>query len=120
MVLCKVYRSGKMAETYLYLAQEAVLDDLPAALRQVFGEARIWTESQTLPDMRVTYVISAGDAHTAPARVHSLRGPRREWHDVTAALAQQGTPMAALPVLTDDRVPIERLLSGLLYTELGR
>jgi spermidine synthase len=89
-------------------------------LRQVFGEARIWTESQTLPDMRVTYVISAGDAHTAPARVHSLRGPRREWHDVTAALAQQGTPMAALPVLTDDRVPIERLLSGLLYTELGR
>jgi hypothetical protein len=35
-------------------------------------------------------------------------------------LAQQGTPMAALPVLTDDRVPIERLLSGLMFTELGR
>ena len=38
MVLCKVYRSGKKAETYLYLAQDGLFDDLPAELRQVFGE----------------------------------------------------------------------------------
>jgi uncharacterized protein YcgL (UPF0745 family) len=38
MVLCKVYRSDKKAETYLYLAQDLAFDDLPAELRQAFGE----------------------------------------------------------------------------------
>ncbi|MGB5306008.1 MAG: fused MFS/spermidine synthase [Gammaproteobacteria bacterium] len=89
-------------------------------LREVFINVRIWIESDTLPDMRVTYVISAGDTHTAPALVQALHGPPRAWRDVTADLTAHGTPMAALPVLTDDRVPIERLLAGLIYTELGR
>jgi spermidine synthase len=89
-------------------------------LRQVFDRVQVWIESRTLPDSRVTYVISAGDTHAPPAQVRSTRGPRREWRDITMMLAQQGTPMAALPVLTDDRVPIERLLSGLMFTELGR
>ncbi|MGB5260830.1 MAG: fused MFS/spermidine synthase [Gammaproteobacteria bacterium] len=89
-------------------------------LQQVFGAVHVWTESGTPPDSRVTYVISAGDMHTPPARVLARHGPPREWLDMTAALAGQGTPMAALPVLTDDRVPVERLLSGLIFTELGR
>ncbi len=89
-------------------------------LREVFGEVRIWIEAWTLQDSRVTYVISAADAHTAPARVRATRGMQREWHDVTVSLLEQGTPMSALPVLTDDRVPVERLLSGLIFTELGR
>ncbi len=90
-------------------------------LRQVFGDVRVWIESQMLPDSRVTYVIWAGDtAHTPPARLRATRGPQREWRDVTALLEEQGTPMAALPVLTDDRVPVERLLSGLIFGELGR
>ena len=38
MVLCRVYRSGKKAETYLYLEQDMTFDDLPAALRAAFGE----------------------------------------------------------------------------------
>jgi len=89
-------------------------------LQQVFGEVRVWIDYPMLPDTRVTYVISAGDTHVMPAQVHSKSGLRRVWRDATAALTQQGTPMAALPVLTDDRVPIERLLSGLIFTELGR
>jgi predicted membrane-bound spermidine synthase len=89
-------------------------------LRQVFGAVHVWTETGTPPGTRVTYVISAGDRHTPPARMRARHGPPREWLDMTAALTGQGTPMTALPVLTDDRVPIERLLSGLIFTELGR
>ena len=39
MTPCKVYRSGKKAETYLYLADHLSFDELPAELREQFGEA---------------------------------------------------------------------------------
>jgi uncharacterized protein YcgL (UPF0745 family) len=38
MIDCSVYRSGKKAETYLYLAQGLTFDDVPPELRQAFGE----------------------------------------------------------------------------------
>jgi uncharacterized protein YcgL (UPF0745 family) len=39
MTPCKVYRSEKKAETYLYLADNLPFDELPAELRDQFGEA---------------------------------------------------------------------------------
>lgn len=39
MTPCKVFRSEKKAETYLYLADSLPFDDLPADLRTQFGEA---------------------------------------------------------------------------------
>jgi uncharacterized protein YcgL (UPF0745 family) len=38
MTPCTVYRSGRKAETYLYLAEVLAFDDLPAELRAAFGE----------------------------------------------------------------------------------
>jgi uncharacterized protein YcgL (UPF0745 family) len=38
MTLCSIYRSGRRAETYLYLAEGLAYDDLPAELRAAFGE----------------------------------------------------------------------------------
>jgi uncharacterized protein YcgL (UPF0745 family) len=38
MTVCKVYRSDKKAETYLYLAADSEFIDLPADLQQRFGE----------------------------------------------------------------------------------
>ncbi len=38
MPACKVYRSGKKAETYLYLADSLSFDELPPGLRERFGE----------------------------------------------------------------------------------
>jgi uncharacterized protein YcgL (UPF0745 family) len=38
MTFCSIYRSGKKAETYLYLADGLAYDDLPAELRVAFGE----------------------------------------------------------------------------------
>ncbi len=89
-------------------------------LRGVFAGVHVWIESREQPDSRVTYVISAGDAHSPPALVRATRGLQREWHDVTSSLVEEGTPLSALPLLTDDRVPVERLLSTLIFTELGR
>ena len=37
MKSCKVYRSDKKTETYLYLADDMEFDDLPAQLRERFG-----------------------------------------------------------------------------------
>ena len=39
MTACKVYRSEKKAETYLYLADGLTFDELPAELLIQFGEA---------------------------------------------------------------------------------
>jgi uncharacterized protein YcgL (UPF0745 family) len=38
MTLCRIFRSGQRAETYLYLAQGRAFDDLPEELRAAFGE----------------------------------------------------------------------------------
>ena len=38
MKTCKVYRSDKKAETYLYLAENMEFGDLPSELREPFGE----------------------------------------------------------------------------------
>jgi uncharacterized protein YcgL (UPF0745 family) len=38
MKSCRVYRSDKKAETYLYLSDDMEFDDLPAELRERFGE----------------------------------------------------------------------------------
>ena len=37
MKQCKVYRSDKKAETYLYLAEDMEFDDLPTQLQERFG-----------------------------------------------------------------------------------
>ena len=89
-------------------------------LREVFDEVQVWIDSWTLPNSRVTYVISAGDAHRPPMRLRAQRGPQREWLDVTSSLVDADTPLSALPLLTDDQVPVERLLSNLFFSALGR
>ena len=38
MAICSVFRSPRKAETYLYLAQGHVFEDLPAELRMAFGK----------------------------------------------------------------------------------
>jgi len=54
--LCKVYRSGKKAETYLYLAHDRDFDDLPEALRQAFGEPHFVMHLRLSPERRLARV----------------------------------------------------------------
>lgn len=44
MSRCKIYRSGKRAETYLYLCAGKDLADLPEGLLNSFGEAHFVME----------------------------------------------------------------------------
>lgn len=64
MTPCKVFRSEKMAETYLYLADSLPFEDLPAGLRAQFGEATFvlsleLSESRKLARVDVTKVLES-------------------------------------------------------------
>jgi predicted membrane-bound spermidine synthase len=76
---------------------------------------------QSIPDGqgRVTYVISATDGQRPPAELESVHGFARTWFRVTEPLLKTGTPVNALPVLRDDFVPVERLVSRLLLGHAG-
>lgn len=54
--LCKVYRSGKRAETYLYLAHDQQFEDLPVELRRTFGEPEFVMHLRLAPGRRLARV----------------------------------------------------------------
>ena len=56
MALCTVYRSDRKAETYLYLAQGYAFEDLPAELRQAFGEPAFVMHLNLGADRRLAHV----------------------------------------------------------------
>jgi uncharacterized protein YcgL (UPF0745 family) len=88
MTPCKVYRSEKKAETYLYLADHLPFDELPTELREQFGEA--------------TFVLSLElSADRELARVEVTR--------VLASLEETGYYLQLPPEL-----PVEEEISRLL------
>jgi len=56
MKSCKVYRSDKKAETYLYLADEMEFDDLPGELQERFGEPAFVMSLELSADLRLARV----------------------------------------------------------------
>lgn len=89
-------------------------------LGTVFPDVSVWLEEWPQRPERMTYVITMGGSVALPDRLVARHWPPREWLDVSERLATTGTPLAGLPVLTDDRAPVERLLSTLIFGELGR
>lgn len=79
-------------------------------LADVFGQVRIWLPAQADYAPRMTYVLEAGDALAAGGELAASRGYPRRWRDVTASVLEHGTPLAQLPLLTDDFVPLDRLV----------
>ena len=69
---------------------------------------------------RISFLVSATDGVEPPVRITAQRGFERHWVRATEVLVATGTPMDDLPVLSDDFVPVERLVGRLLTTELGR
>ena len=55
-ILCKVYRSGKRADTYLYLARDTKFDDLPPDFREAFGEPAFVMHLHLSPDRQLARV----------------------------------------------------------------
>lgn len=88
-------------------------------LNENFGQVDIWLDR--IPDSRsrATYVISAADAPPPPPVLEARNGLARRWLRVTESVLDTGTPLASLPVLSDDFVPVERLVSPLLFETVG-
>jgi spermidine synthase len=88
-------------------------------LAMSFGRVDVWL--QDLPDgqSRITYVISASDGARPPPQLESAHGFARTWFRITEPLLETGTPPGELPVLRDDYVPVERLVSRLLLGVSG-
>ncbi len=83
-------------------------------LEEQFGRVDVWVDHVPAGGGRVTYVVSASDGSEPPFELESVNGFARSWLRVTEPLMNTGTPERALPVLTDDFVPVERLVSRLL------
>lgn len=59
MTNCTVYRSGKKADTYLYLADALEFEELPDTLRTAFGEPVHVMTLDLGPDRRLAHAESA-------------------------------------------------------------
>ena len=56
MKSCKVYRSDKKTETYLYLAEDMEFHDLPTQLQERFGEPAFVLRLELSTDHRLARV----------------------------------------------------------------
>jgi spermidine synthase len=96
-----------------------LVKSLIKTLQLEFEYVDVWLEETPEEETRVTYVISAHNSLPLPELIDSQRGFERRWLRVNAQLASTGTAMQDLPILTDDYVPVERLLAGLLFSAEG-
>lgn len=93
-------------------------------LQSEFRHVSVWLDGLPPEAMhgpvRQTFVLVASDHLALPDTIHASRGLPRSWVKINAPLLQSGTRLSALPVLTDDYVPVERLVSSLLFSAYGR
>ena len=59
MPVCRIYRSERKAETYLYVIDALDLEELPAALRRQFGDATLVMLLEIGPETRLSRVDGA-------------------------------------------------------------
>ena len=89
-------------------------------LRQEFDHVDIWLDHVSDEPTRMTYIVSAhNNKDPMPERILDNRFGR-QWINITEPALSAGTDIDELPLLTDDFVPVERLLSELLTGDLGR
>jgi hypothetical protein len=89
-------------------------------LRREFSEVDVWLDRIPQRPERMTYVISASDRPVAGDILESRQGLQRRWLRINEPLQRSGTPLDRLPVFSDDFVPVERMISGLLLSREGR
>ncbi|MDH5327965.1 MAG: fused MFS/spermidine synthase [Gammaproteobacteria bacterium] len=88
---------------------------LVKTLQQEFDYVDVWLDQAPAEVTRVTYVISAQNEAPFPDMVFSQQGFQRRWLRINVPLIASGTPLESLPILTDDYVPVDRLLSKILF-----
>lgn len=82
-----------------------------------FPVVEVWVEARRAEGPRVSYLVLAADTATPSARLQAAGGPERDWARLPADyVAARAT---ASPVLTDDRAPVEALMTHLLLDRKG-
>jgi predicted membrane-bound spermidine synthase len=94
-----------------------LVKSLIKTLQLEFKYVDVWLDKAPESVARTTYVISANNSRPLPEMIISQQGFERRWLRINPPLLATGTPMEKLPVLTDDFVPVEYLLAGLLFSE---
>jgi len=114
---------SKLKENGIYLINivdifpnPKLVKSLIKTLEQEFKFVDVWLDQAPEKVTRTTYVISANNRTAFPDTIFAQRGFERRWLRINAPLDATGTPSALLPVLTDDFVPVELLLAGLLFS----
>jgi len=85
-------------------------------LQTEFKHVDLWMD-QVPEAERVTFIVTATNGQRLPKTVNARFGFERAWSRMTEDLLAFGTNPDALPVLTDDYAPVERLIANLLIGE---
>lgn len=96
-----------------------MVKSLYKTLRQEFTYVDVWLDRAPQQPQRMTYVISASENEIESDQLIAQQGFRRRWLRINEPLLKTGTPLDELPVFTDNFVPVERMISGLLLTREG-
>lgn len=97
-----------------------LLKSIIKTLRRVFPYVQVWLEEWPENPERVTYVVSASKSRLMPQTIQAQNGFERQWQEYTTLLETVGTRFDELPELTDDLSPVERLISELMFSYIGR
>lgn len=118
---------SRLAPNGIYLLN--VLDAFPdprlvksmmKTLSESFEHVHVWMDMVPPEAERMTFVISASDARKPPETLVARRGFAHRWLRATDPMMRTGTAFDALPLLTDNYVPVERLVSEFYFEDLGR
>lgn len=96
-----------------------LVKSLIKTIQTEFKYVDVWLDQAPEKISRVTYVISAQNSRPMPNMITAQHGFDRRWLQINTPLFATGTSLNTLPVLTDDFVPVERLLSSLLFSQEG-
>ena len=97
-----------------------LVKSLVKTLQAEFKYVDVWLDTLPDKDTRMTYVVSASNNKPMPDILRASRGFDRQWYRINTPLFATGTALEQLPLLTDDFVPVERMISRLLLTPEGR
>jgi spermidine synthase len=97
-----------------------LLKSLYKTLSQDFSHVDIWLDRISDKPVRMTYVLSAHNNQGSMPESLKANNLEREWLNVTQPALKTGENIRDLPLLSDDYVPVERLLFELLAGKLGK
>ena len=96
-----------------------LLKSMYKTLKSEFAHVDLWIESGQSSVKRYTYVVSARNSAPMPEKLVAGKGFKRSWDNITQHVISHGTPLADIPLLTDDYAPVERLSADLVIEEHG-